>query len=71
MAGGQSVGNTGSLGNQGTLKHLSFVLWKTVVYNACINPSWLVVGACTVLDKGVAVPFVVTVATVLTKPGLV
>ena len=43
---------------------------KTVVYDACINPSWLVVGACTVLDKGVAVPFVVTVATVFTKPGV-
>ena len=69
MARGQGVGHAGCLGNQGTFKHLSFVLWKTIMYNSRINPSWLVVCAGAMLDEGVAVPLVVDIATVLTKAG--
>ena len=44
---------------------------KTVVYNPRINPSWLVIGAGTMLYKGVAIMFAVNVATMFAKPGLV
>ena len=71
VTGGHGVGDAGSLGDQGTLKHTTFMAGEAIGYDAGINPTYAyMLEFGTVLYQGVAITVVVHVVTVFAQTSL-